>query len=80
MNQEAQTDIKLAERLGRIGADIECRLAGRVRDLQLVFSEHGVIMRGRAHSYYAKQLAQQAVMDAVGLPIRANEIRVLRAG
>jgi len=35
-----------------------------------------LILRGRTRTYYAKQLAQQAVMEATALPIRANEIEV----
>jgi hypothetical protein len=78
MNEELETDTDLGGSLARIGADVQCRLAGRVRDFQVVLSERGVILRGRAHSHYAKQLAQQAVMDVVALPISANEIQVLR--
>jgi hypothetical protein len=36
----------------------------------------GLVLRGRAHTYYAKQLAQHAVMDNHPLPILANEIEV----
>jgi hypothetical protein len=49
---------------------------GHVREFQLVVVDRGLILRGRAHTYYAKQLAQHAVMDATGLPILANEIEV----
>jgi len=33
-------------------------------------------LRGQVHTYYAKQLAQHAVMETTGLPILANEIEV----
>jgi len=33
-------------------------------------------LRGRAKTYYAKQLAQHAVMEATDLPVLANEIEV----
>jgi hypothetical protein len=36
----------------------------------------GVILRGHSQTYYAKQLAQQAVMEATRLRILANEIEV----
>jgi len=36
----------------------------------------GLILRGRSRSYYGKQLAQHAVMEAVILPIVANEIEM----
>ena len=36
----------------------------------------GLVLRGRVHTYYAKQLVQHAVMEASSLPIRANEMEV----
>jgi hypothetical protein len=55
---------------------VRCRLSGRVRDFQLTFRERGLVLRGHAHTYYAKQLALQAVMEATQLPILLNEIEV----
>ena len=52
------------------------RLGRRVRDFVLVVTDDGVYLRGRAQSYYAKQLAQHAVMAATAIPILANEIEV----
>ncbi len=37
----------------------------------------GLVLEGHTHTYYAKQLAQHAVMEAVDLPIHANEIVVV---
>lgn len=51
-------------------------LNGRLREFRLVHGNEGLILRGRAQSYYAKQLAQQAVLDASNLRIAANEIEV----
>lgn len=53
-------------------------LAGRahVRDLRVVVLEDGVILEGRAATFYAKQLAQHAVTKVLGLPLRANRIEV----
>ena len=79
MNQQLQADTMTRESLARIGEGIQCRLAGRVRDFQIFLQEQGVILRGHAHTHYAKQLAQQAVMEAISLPIRANEIHVCSA-
>jgi len=40
------------------------RLTNRgVRDLKVEVSRHGILLRGRCHSYYAKQLAQHAAMS-----------------
>lgn len=57
-------------------ARVRDRLGGRVRDFQLLVLEGGVILQGRAQTYYLKQLAQHAVMEATTLPILANEIEV----
>jgi hypothetical protein len=38
--------------------------------------EDGFVLQGRAPTYYAKQLAQHAVMEASDVPIKANEIEV----
>ncbi len=53
-------------------------LAGRahVRDLRVVLVEQGVVLEGRATTYYAKQLAQHAAMVVSGLPVLANRIEV----
>jgi hypothetical protein len=52
------------------------RCHGRVRDLRLEVRGGGLVLAGRAPSYHAKQLAQQAVLEAGGLPLAANEIEV----
>ena len=52
------------------------RLNGRVRSLKLTVRDNGLVLRGHARTYYAKQLAQHAVMELTQLPIRANEIEV----
>jgi hypothetical protein len=76
MSQQAQTDAATPDILARIEQYVRCRLAGRVCDFQLVFRDKGLVLRGRVHTYYAKQLAQHAVMNASTLPIRANEMEV----
>ena len=55
---------------------VRSRLAGRVRDFHLVYRQDGLVLQGQTRTYYAKQLAQQAVMTATSLPIRANNIDV----
>jgi hypothetical protein len=76
MNGQLEPRTVTPEQLARIEEHLQCRLSGRVQDLQLVIRDHGLVLRGHAHSYYAKQLAQHAVMEATDLPIRANEIEV----
>ena len=51
-------------------------LRGRVGDLRLHPHPDGIILRGRATSYYAKLLVQHAVLKALGLLVVANEIEV----
>jgi hypothetical protein len=55
---------------------VQCLMNGRVRDLRLLFQEDGLILKGFSRSYYAKQIAQHAVMNGTDLPILANEIEV----
>jgi osmotically-inducible protein OsmY len=55
---------------------VQCRLGGQLRDFRVVVTDRGVILRGQAYTYYTKQLAQHAVMEAIKLPIVANEIEV----
>jgi hypothetical protein len=56
---------------------LQCRLNGRVSNLQIVLRPNGLILRGRSHTYYAKQLALQALLEATDQPILANDIEVI---
>jgi hypothetical protein len=76
MDEQLEPHPVTRERLAHIEEYIRCRLSGRVRDLQLLVRDHGLVLRGHAHTYYAKQLAQHAAMETTRLPIRANEIEV----
>jgi hypothetical protein len=57
-------------------ARVQFRLGCQVRHLRLLLHERGLILHGRARSYYAKQLAQHAVLELTDIPILANEIEV----
>jgi len=72
MNNDAvpQNNFEQAELL------IKRRLGSRVLGLRLLIREGGVVLRGTAFTYYAKQLSQHAAMNTLGLPILANEIEV----
>ena len=65
-----------AAQVERLEAHIRSRLNGRVRDFRLSVHGRGLFLEGHARTYYAKQLAQHAVMEATALPILGNEIRV----
>jgi len=69
-------DARTPEGKAEIEQHVQCRLAGRLRDFYLLVADEGVVLRGRACTYHAKQLAQHLVMDLSGLPILANEIEV----
>jgi hypothetical protein len=77
MNETAYQVIAPAELPpGLLETHVQSRLGGRIKDLQLVVQDQGLILRGHARTYYAKQLAQQAVMQATELPILSNDIEV----
>jgi hypothetical protein len=60
----------------KLEESVRSRLNGRVQCFQLVVVSDGVILRGKALSYHAKQLAQHMVMEACSLQILANEVEV----
>jgi len=72
-----ELDLRTLSDLDQLQAHLQSRLLGKVRGFQLTIRDHGLVLRGQARTYYAKQLAQHAVMASAGLPIVANEIEVL---
>ena len=76
MSQQARINTATRETLARIEEHVRNRLSGLLRDFHLVCCDQGLILRGHVHTYYAKQLAQHAVMEASSLPILANEMEV----
>jgi len=73
---EPSIDLATADGATELEMYIQCRLGGQIRDFQLVVLNKGLVLRGHVQTYYAKQLAQHAVMEATRLPILANEIEV----
>jgi hypothetical protein len=65
-----------ANDLERVGAQVQNELGGRLRHFRLERLNTGVILLGRVSSFYAKQLAQHAVMRATDIPITRNDIEV----
>jgi hypothetical protein len=65
-----------AEEIARLEDHVDSRLSGRVHAFHLRLCDDGLVLSGRAPTYYAKQLAQHMVMQATDLPIRANDIEV----
>ena len=65
------------ELAGVIRGQIERRAGGRIRDLHVSSRGGRIVLRGRSRTHYAKQLAQQAVLDvAEGPPDLTNRIVV----
>jgi osmotically-inducible protein OsmY len=62
--------------LDQLEAHLQSRLNGRVHRLQVLIRGNGLVLQGQARTYYAKQLAQHAVMSVTALPLVANEIEV----
>jgi hypothetical protein len=68
---------RTTELVERIESTVQHRHGGWVRDFHVVVIDQGLVLRGRTHTYYAKQLVQHTVMKIGGLPILANRIEVL---
>lgn len=56
---------------------VQGRTGSRIRDLHVDVRTDEVILTGRAHSYYAKQLATHAALGAVGPRSLVNAIDVV---
>jgi hypothetical protein len=63
--------------LEQVENGIQGQLIGRVHNFRLSLQDSGLILRGQAGSYHAKQVAQQVVMRATTVPILANDIEVV---
>lgn len=61
----------------RLECLLQRRLGNRIRDLRVSLLPSGLVLRGRASTYHAKQLAQHAAMELGSTPILANDIEVL---
>jgi hypothetical protein len=63
--------------IDRLAVETGMKLRGRLFGLRIELLGEGVVLRGTARSFYAKQLAQHAVMTGIHLPIVRNEIEVV---
>jgi hypothetical protein len=61
----------------RLECLLQTRLGNRIRDLRVHLLPSGLVLQGRAATYYAKQLAQHAAMELATTPILANDIEVM---
>jgi hypothetical protein len=71
-------DPALREEIERLEVKLRSRLGGQVHNLRLVVNGRGFVLLGHARTHYAKQLAQEAAIEGMPLPILANKIEVRR--
>lgn len=76
MVTRAYVEIESDEDSLLIARHVQDELGNRIRCFEVVSQADGFILRGRATTYYAKQLAQHAVMRLTERRIVANEIEV----
>ena len=76
MNRNLEEIVEKTSGLDELEVRLQGKLCGRIRNLKLLLHECGIVLRGVARTYYAKQLAQHALMMETRLPILANEIEV----
>lgn len=71
-----ETDLQLDE-LRNVETRLQRQLRGRVAELALEQRDDCLVLRGYTYTYYAKQMAQQVLMENCRHPRIANEIEVL---
>lgn len=76
MMEHAPQPAAVVTEIGQLAAATAEMLRGRLTDLRIELRGDGVVLRGTARSFYAKQLAQHAVMTGTELPVVRNEIEV----
>jgi len=65
------------EMADRVMAAIIRRTCGQVRELHVEANDDQVVLTGRSRTYHVKQLAQEAVLNEIGVwPRLVNEIMV----
>jgi hypothetical protein len=69
-------DLTQQAEIERLERNVRRRLGANVRNFRLLVHANGLILLGHASTYYAKQLAQHAIMATTQLAIVANEIEV----
>jgi hypothetical protein len=63
--------------IDRLMAETREKLRGRLSGLRIELRDGGIVLGGTARSFYAKQLALNAVMRGTPLPVVRNDIRVV---
>lgn len=73
LQTETEAPQALAERIERI---VRLRTGGRIRGLRVEVGDGEIVISGRTSTYYNKQLATHAVLDAVEEASLTNDIEV----
>lgn len=55
---------------------VRAKLTNRLFGFQIEIGDAGLVLRGKAPTYYVKSLAQHAVMERTRIPIAINRISV----
>jgi len=76
MSIAKKTEHELRSKLEQLEMRLQTDLNLQVRDFSLRLQAGGIVLRGFANTFYAKQIAQHKVMGEIELPILANEIQV----
>jgi len=58
--------LDLGDVQNKLDSTIAARLGSQVQGVELSWRDGAIVIRGRANSYYAKQIAEQIVMAVVG--------------
>lgn len=66
----SETNAAIVERL------VQTRTGGNIRELRVEMNDSGVILSGRAKTYYNKQMATHATLEALGRVSIRNDIEV----
>jgi hypothetical protein len=74
---ESRIDPACRDVLDEMEAHVQSCLGSRLCGFEIEFRPGGLILRGRTHSYYVKQLAQHHVMEVAELPVLSNDIEVI---
>ena len=61
---------------GKIEVAVQTRTGGRIRGLQVRVDDGGIVISGRATTYYTKQLVTHAAMEAGNELLVTNQVEV----
>jgi hypothetical protein len=73
---EQKIDLTTADGIAELEMRVDCSLDGDIRNFQVIVEPEGLILRGQARTYHAKQHAHDLVLEASDLPLLADEIEV----